>query len=90
VAVSFSIATWGSSPPFAWRLYLFREWDRDGKRRRRVAGPEEVEFQTTPHLHWSRSTQAVEQGVPSGVVVADAGYRIDGQFCGAVAGLRLK
>ena len=90
VAVSLSVATWGSSLPIAWRLYLPESWTQDRKRRRRAGVPEEVEFQTKPQLALEQIRQALEEGVPRGVVVADAGYGIDSQFRTAVTGLGLK
>ena len=90
VAVSLSVATWGSSLPIAWRLYLPESWTQDRKRRRRAGVPEEVEFQTKPQLALEQIRQALEKGVPRGVVVADAGYGIDSQFRTAVTGLGLK
>ena len=80
VAVSLSVATWSSSLPIAWRLYLPESWTQDRQRRRRAGVPEEVEFQTKPQLALEQIRQALEEGVPRGVVVADAGYGIDSQF----------
>src|SRR5512138_3591615 len=45
IAVSFSVATWSSSLPVAWRLYLPKEWSEDNERRKKAEVPEEVEFQ---------------------------------------------
>jgi SRSO17 transposase len=90
VAVSLSVATWGASLPIAWRLYLPESWIQDKKRRRRVGVPKEVEFQTKPQLALEQIRRALEEGVPGGVVVADAGYGIDSQFRATVTGLGLK
>src|SRR2546426_6076989 len=46
IAVSLSLATWSSSLPIGYRLYLPKEWAEDAKRRETTEGPEEVEFQT--------------------------------------------
>jgi SRSO17 transposase len=80
VAVSLSVATWTSSLPIAWRLYLPEGWARKGKPRRQAGVPEEVVFQTKPQIALEQIGRAVEEGVPQGVVVADAGYGIDSQF----------
>src|SRR5450631_521633 len=48
VAVSLSVATWGSSLPIGYRLYLPKEWAEDAERREKTEVPEEVEFQTKP------------------------------------------
>ena len=90
VAVSLSVATWSSSLPIAWRLYLPESWAQDGKRRRRAGVPQEVEFQTKPQLALEQIRQAVKEEVPRGVVVADAGYGIDSQFRADVTELGLE
>jgi SRSO17 transposase len=74
VAVSLSVSTLGSSLPIAWRLYLPEGWCRDSERRRQSGVPEEIEFQTKPEIALQQIRQAVEQKVPRGVVLADAGY----------------
>jgi SRSO17 transposase len=90
VAVSLSVATWSSSLPIAYRLYLPEVWAND-KKRRKVAGiPQEVQFQTKPQIALDQIRQAVEEDIPRGVVVADAGYRNDGQFRSGITGLGLK
>ena len=48
VAVSLSVATWDSSLPIAYRLYLPKEWAEDAERRRKTEVPEEIVFQTKP------------------------------------------
>src|ERR1700734_2320025 len=45
IAVSLSVATWDSSLPSAYRLYLPKEWAEDAERRKKTKGPEGVEFQ---------------------------------------------
>ena len=50
VAVSLSVATWNSSLPVAYRLYLPKEWAEDADRREMVEVPIEVEFQTKPQI----------------------------------------
>jgi SRSO17 transposase len=90
VAVSLSVATWTSSLPIAWRLYLPEGWARKGKRRRQAGVPEEVEFQTKPQIALEQLRRAVEERVSLGVVVADAAYGIDSQFRAGVTGLELE
>jgi SRSO17 transposase len=90
VAVSLSVATWTSSLPIAWRLYLPEGWARKGKPRRQAGVPEEVEFQTKPQMALEQIRRAVEEGIPSGVVVADAGYGIDSQFRAGLTELGLE
>jgi SRSO17 transposase len=80
VAVSLSVSTWNSSLPIAWRLYLPEVWASDSERRVQAGVPEELRFQTKPQIALEQIRQAVEQQVPAGVVLADAGYGIDTRF----------
>ena len=90
VAVSLSVATWNASLPIAWRLYLPEIWATDAKRRKQAQIPEQVEFETKPQIALGQIRQAVADGVAPGVVVADAGYGIDGQFRKGVTELNLE
>lgn len=90
VAVSLSVSTWNSSLPIAWRLYLPELWCQDGDRRERVGVPEEIRFQTKPEVALEQMRQAVEQKVPVGVVLADAGYGNGTPFRAAINELGLQ
>jgi SRSO17 transposase len=90
VAVSLSVATWTSSLPIAWRLYLPEIWANDPKRRKAAGIPDEVQFETKPKIALGQIRQAVEEGVAPGVVVADAGYGNDGQFRKGITELNLE
>src|ERR1700733_4527062 len=90
VAVSLSIATWSASLPIAFRLYLPEVWAQDKQRRREGGVPDEVEFQTKPEIALEQIKQAVEESVTRGVVVADAGYGVDGRFRAGVSELWLE
>src|SRR6476620_2259814 len=46
VAVSLSVATWSSSLPIAYRLYLPKEWTDDPKKRKKAGIPEQVRLET--------------------------------------------
>src|SRR6202023_1426478 len=59
VAVSLSVATWSSSLPIAYRLYLPKEWAEDAERRKTTEVPEEVEFQTKPEIALEQIPAAV-------------------------------
>ena len=89
VAVSLSVATWTSSLPIAWRLYLPEAWARKGPQRRQAGVPKEVKFQTKPQIALEQIRRAVEEGVSPGVVVGDAGYGNDSQFRAGVTDLEL-
>jgi SRSO17 transposase len=73
-AVSLSVSTWSGSLPIAWRLYLPEVWCQDAERRRKAGVPDAIAFQTKPEIALKQIQQAVEQKVPPGVVLADAGY----------------
>jgi SRSO17 transposase len=80
VAVSLSVATWSSSLPIAYRLYLPKEWAEDSERRERAEVPEEVEFQTKPEIALGQIRTAVTANMDRGVVLADAAYGINTEF----------
>jgi SRSO17 transposase len=73
-AVSLSVSSWSSSLPIAWRLYLPEVWCQDWDRCRQAGVPEEMEFQTKPEIALAQIRRAVEQKIPVGVILADAGY----------------
>src|SRR5882757_7505314 len=50
VAVSLSVATWNSSLPIAYRLYLPEVWANDARRRKQAGIPESLSFQTKPQI----------------------------------------
>jgi SRSO17 transposase len=88
--VSLSVSTWNSSLPIAWRLYLPDVWCQDAERCRQAGVPEGVEFKTKPEIAVAQIRQAVEQKVPRGVVLADAGYGNGTPFRTAVTELGLQ
>src|SRR5580704_16734999 len=78
VAVSLSVATWNTSLPIAYRLYLpEQEWAQDFQRREKAKVPEEIAFQTKPQIALDQIRRAAEAGVARGVVLADAAYGND-------------
>jgi SRSO17 transposase len=90
VAVSLSVASTNASLPIAYQLYLPEAWANDAQRKRKAGVPERIEFQTKPQIAAAQIRQAVEEDVPRGVVLADAGYGIDGQFRAALTELSLR
>jgi SRSO17 transposase len=90
VAVSLSVATWSSSLPIAYSLYLPEIWADDKQRRKQAGIPQEVEFQTKPQIALEQIRAAVKEDVPRGVVVADAGYGMDGKFRSGISELGLQ
>jgi SRSO17 transposase len=89
VAVSLSVATWSSSLPIAYSLYVPEVWASDKQRRKQAGIPEQVEFQTKPQIALEQIRAAVKEHVPRGVVVADAGYGMDGKFRSGITELGL-
>lgn len=90
VAVSVSVATWHASLPIAWQLYLPEIWTKDPERRRKAGIPKEVQFQTKPRIALEQIRQAVDQDIPGDLVLADAGYGVDGQFRAGLTELGLQ
>jgi SRSO17 transposase len=80
VAVSLSVATWSSSLPIAYRLYLPKEWAEDSERRENAEIPEGVGFQTKPEIALDQIRAAVAAGLDRGVVLVDAAYGINTEF----------
>jgi SRSO17 transposase len=89
-AVSLSVSTWSASLPIAWRLYLPEAWTQNPERCRQAVVPEEIEFQTKPEIALEQIRQAVEQKVPTGIILADAGYGNGTAFRTAVTELGLQ
>ncbi len=67
--MSLSVATWGSSLPIAYHLYLPKEWAADSQRREKTEVPKEVEFQTKPDIALDQIRAAVAAELDRGVVL---------------------
>jgi SRSO17 transposase len=80
IAVSLSIATATSSLPIAWRLYLPEIWTKDRQRRKKTGIPSDVGFETKPQIALKQIRKAVEDGIPTAPVLADAAYGNDSHF----------
>ena len=89
VAVSLSVATWNSSLPIAYQLYLPKEWANDSERRQKTGVPQPIAFQTKPQIALDQIRAAVQAGVTRGMVLADAAYGNDSQFRGGLTELGL-
>jgi SRSO17 transposase len=89
VAVSLSVSTEQASLPIAWRLYLPEVWAQDMKRRKQAGVPEELRFQTKPAIALEQIRAAVDRGIPTAPVLADASYGTDTQFRQAITELGL-
>jgi SRSO17 transposase len=90
VAVTLAVANEAASLPIAYQLYLPEQWASDRRRRRQAGVPEELGFLTKPDIALLQITAAVEQGVPGGVVLADAAYGNDSKFRNGLEALGLQ
>jgi SRSO17 transposase len=90
VAVSLSVATWSSSLPIGYRLYLPKEWAEDAERREKGEVPEEVAFQTKPEIALDQVRAAVAANVDRGVVLTDAAYGMNTDFRDELTKLELQ
>lgn len=89
VAVSLSVANDAASLPIAYQLYLPQTWADDPERRHKAKVPPEVTFRTKPQIALDQIKAAHDQGVASGVILADAGYGADGSFRAGLSALGL-
>src|SRR5271163_5021612 len=80
IAVTLSIANHAASLPIAYRLYLPEDWAGDEARRKKVRVPDDVVFKTKPGIALDQIKAALAAGVAPGVLLADAGYGVDGGF----------
>ncbi|WP_264051337.1 IS701 family transposase [Methylobacterium flocculans] len=90
IAVTLSVANAQASLPVAYRLYLPEAWALDAERRGKAAVPEEIGFRTKPEIALDQIRAALADGVPAGLVLADAGYGIDTAFRTALTALGLR
>ena len=66
-----------ASLPIAYRLYLPQEWADDEDRRQQAGVPKDIKFATKPEIALAQIAQALQDGVPQGVVLMDAGYGVN-------------
>ena len=89
VAVSLSVATWNTSLPVAYRLYLPEEWAQDSERRGKAGVPKDIRFQTKPQIALHQIRQAAEAGLVRGTILADVAYGNNTQFRAGITALHL-
>ena len=77
IAVSLSVANHHASLPIAYRLYLPQEWADDEDRCQQAGVPKDIKFATKPEIALAQIAQALQDGVPQGVVLMDAGYGVN-------------
>jgi SRSO17 transposase len=89
VAVSLSVANDHASLPVAYRLYLPQTWAEDADRRAKAGVPDDLRFATKPQIALEQIRTAQADGIPPGVVLADAGYGVDTAFRDGITALGL-
>jgi len=89
VAVSLSVANDHASLPVAYRLYLPQSWAEDADRRAKAGVPDDLRFATKPQIALAQIRAAQADGIPPGVVLADAGYGVDTAFRDGITALGL-
>jgi SRSO17 transposase len=80
IGVSLSVATRTEHLPLDFELYLPEGWANDEARRREARVPVDVSFKTKPQLALQMIDRAVQDGVPSGIVLGDTAYGSSSQF----------
>lgn len=73
--VTLSLAVDHASLLITYRLHLLQPWADDPARRTKAGVPDDVTFQTRPQIALAQTRAAIEAGVPTATVLADAGYR---------------
>lgn len=74
IGVSLSLASASEHLPVDFELYLPECWANDRDRRKEARIPDEVVFQTKPAIALDMISRAVAQGLPRGIVLADAAF----------------
>lgn len=80
IGVSLTLATRNEHLPVDFELYLPTSWTDNPARRAEAHVPEDLVFKTKPELALAMLKRAHEDGLPLGVVLADAGYGTSAEF----------
>jgi SRSO17 transposase len=80
IGVSLSLATRTLQLPIDFALYMPQTWVDDMARRQEARIPESVVFKTKPELALEMIDRALEDGLPRGLVLADAAYGNSSEF----------
>jgi SRSO17 transposase len=89
VAASLTLATPTQHLPVDFELYLPECWIDDLERRGRARIPEDAEFRTKPEIAIAMMRRAIDNGLPRGMVLADAAYGTSSTFRREVRALSL-
>lgn len=90
IAVTLSIANDHASLPVAYRMYLPEAWANDAGRRDKAGVPANLTFKTKPQIALDQIKWACAEGLPRGVVLADAGYGVEAKFRTGISALGLR
>ena len=86
LGVSLSVATRSEHVPIDFELYLPRTWTDDAARRAEARIPEAVDVQDeAASWRWTWCGRACDDGMPRGVLLADAAYGNSSDFRAAAA-----
>lgn len=88
VGVSLTVATRTEQLPIDFALYLPERWLTESKRRE-ARIPDEIEFKAKPELALDMMRQAIVDGVPPGVVLADQAFGTSIEFRESIRNLGL-
>jgi SRSO17 transposase len=80
IGVSLAITTRTEQLPIDFALYLPESWTETRARRKEARIPDEIQFATKPELALRLIRQAVDNGVPPGLVLADQAYGTAREF----------
>ena len=89
IGVSLTVATRTEQLPIDFELYLPKSWTESRERREEAQIPEEMTFKTKIEQACEMIRRAVADGIPRGVVLADAFYGDEPSFRAAVRSQRL-
>ena len=80
VGVSLTVSTETEHLPIDFELYLPKSWTESAARRKEARIPDDLEFKTKGTLALDMIRRALDDNVPRGVVLGDAGYGTSSDF----------
>jgi SRSO17 transposase len=89
VGVSLCVSNRKEQVPIDFELYLPRVWIDDPQKRKAARIPDDRGFKTKPELALDMIERAMADGLPSEIVLADAGYGDSSSFRAALRGYGL-
>lgn len=89
IGVSLAAATPQRQLPLDFDIYLGKAWIEDATRREEAKIPESTSFRTKPQIAAQMIQNAVESGIPRGIVLADHAYGNNGPFRRTLSNMNL-